>query len=405
MFKVIKKCRICGNDKLRKIIDLGNQPPANSLKKKKIVLKKVPLVILRCPKCFVLQLNATVSPKYLFSKYLWVTGTSNAIKKFRKIFVKKIINKNKNKKQKLLEIASNDGFFLSEFKKNNFEILGIDPAKNIAKKANSKGLKTLPVFFNEKTAKKIKKIFKPNIIVCRNVIPHVENLNSLLKGINYMLDGEGKAYIEFHYAEELSKNLNYDSIYHEHIFYFTYIALKNALIQNKLYPIDYFESPISGGAIVLEISKNKFIKESIKIKDLEKYEKKIKINKLQYWLDFNKKCINHKKKLKLIISKMQGKIYAFGASARSSTLLNFCKISNNTITNIFDNNPLKQNLYTAGTNIKIIKPNIELIKKINNIVVLAWNFEKEIINYLKNKIRFKGLIVVVLPKIKKIICK
>ena len=220
-----------------------------------------------------------------------------------------------------------------------------------------------------------------------------------------MLDGEGKAYIEFHYAEELSKNLNYDSIYHEHIFYFTYIALKNALIQNKLYPIDYFESPISGGAIVLEISKNKFIKESIKIKNLEKYEKKIKINKLQYWLDFNKKCINHKKKLKLIISKMQGQIYAFGASARSSTLLNFCKISNNTITNIFDNNPLKQNLYTAGTNIKIIKPNIELIKKINNIVVLAWNFEKEIVNYLKYKIRFKGLIVVVLPKIKKIICK
>ena len=403
MFKIIKKCRLCGHDKLKKIINLGDQPPANSLQKRKISHKKVPLIILRCSKCFVLQLNATVSPKYLFSKYLWVTGTSRAIKDFRKIFVKQVIKR--NKKKNLLEIASNDGFFLSQFKKNNFKILGVDPAKNIARKANNQGIRTLPVFFNKLTAKKIKKFFRPNIIICRNVIPHVENLNSILSGINYLLDKDGKAYIEFHYAEELSKNLNYDSIYHEHIFYFTYMSLKNALIRNELYPIDYFKSPISGGSIVLEISKNKIIKESLKIKNLEKYEKKIKINKLEYWLNFSKKCLEHKKKLNFILSKMKGKIYAFGASARSSTLLNFCEISNKTIANIFDNNPLKQNLYTAGTNIKIIKPNVDLIKKINNMIILAWNFEKEIIHFLKYKIKYKGLIVVVLPKIKKIICK
>ena len=120
MFKIIKKCRFCLNKKLTLVIDLGKQPPANSLQKKFNKQKNIPLKILRCNKCTLLQLSATVKPEYLFSKYVWVTGTSKIIKKYRKFFVNKILNKNKHNKKKLLEVASNDGFFLEKFKKKKF---------------------------------------------------------------------------------------------------------------------------------------------------------------------------------------------------------------------------------------------------------------------------------------------
>lgn len=398
MYKIINKCRVCSNKSLKSVINLGEQPPANSLQKTISKQSQIPLNVVRCSKCSVLQLNATVSPKNLFSKYLWVTGTSEEVKNYRDFFVRKI-KKNHNKGQKVLEIASNDGFFLKELKKNKYEVLGVDPAKNIAKKANQDGIKTLPIFFNKINAINIKKkFFSPDIIICRNVIPHVENINSVIGGISKILKKNGKAYIEFHYAENLSKNLHYDYIYHEHIFYFTYFSIKKLLNRHKLYPVDYFKSPISGGSIVLEISKIKSY-ESRNLKKLKIKEAKSKINTLNYWDNFSKKCHNHKKMLMKKISMIKDSIAGYGASARSSTLLNFCKINNRNLKIIFDKNPLKHNLYTAGSNIKILSPTKKLIKKFSCILILAWNFETEIVNYLK-KNGFKGKLIVVLPKIK-----
>jgi 2-polyprenyl-3-methyl-5-hydroxy-6-metoxy-1,4-benzoquinol methylase len=397
MFNHINKCRICSSKSLKSVINLGKQAPANSLKKKISKQNKVPLHIVKCKKCSVLQLDATINPKYLFSKYLWVTGTSDEVKKYREYFVRKIEKKNLNKRN-ILEIASNDGFFLKKFKKKGFNVLGVDPAKNIVKKANKDGINTLPLFFNEKTADIVqKKYFNPDIIICRNVIPHAENINAVIGGISRILDENGKAYIEFHYAENISKKLHYDYIYHEHIFYFTYLSIKNLLNKHNLHPIDYFKSPISGGSLVLEISKKKIF-ESKKLIKLKQQENKTKINLLSHWKNLNKKCMNHKK---ILLNKLHNKknIAGYGASARSSTLLNFCGIDNKKIKFIFDKNPLKHNLYTAGSNIKILIPTKKLIKKFSCILILAWNFEKEIISYLK-KNGFKGELIVVLPKIK-----
>jgi 2-polyprenyl-3-methyl-5-hydroxy-6-metoxy-1,4-benzoquinol methylase len=399
MYKIIKRCRICSNKNLNSVIDLGKQPPANSLQKKILKQTQIPLNVVRCSKCTTLQLNATVNPKYLFSKYLWVTGTSDGVKKYRDFFIKKIKSKHKIGKS-VLEVASNDGFFLKELKKNKYKVLGVDPAKNIARKANKNGIKTLPLFFNKINALKIKKnYFSPDIIICRNVIPHVENINSVIGGISTILNKNGKAYIEFHYAENLSKNLHYDYIYHEHIFYFTYFSIKKLLNKHKLYPIDYFNSPISGGSIVLEISRNK-IKESKELKKLRKKEEDTKINTLSYWNNFSRKCLLHKKTLlKKINDNKIGNIAGYGASARSSTLLNFCKINNDYLKVIFDKNSLKHKLYTAGSNIQIMSPTKKMIKKFRCILILAWNFEKEIIRFIK-KSGFKGKLIVVLPKIK-----
>jgi len=402
MFRLIKKCRICNSDSIVSILNLGNQSLANSFQKRVIHQKEIPLNLLRCSDCFTLQLSATVKPSYLFSKYLWVTGTSEEVKKYRNYFLKKIKSFHPHNKRKLLEIASNDGFFLEEFKRQKFKILGVDPAKNIAKIANKKKIKTLPRFFNRKTSQYIKnKYFAPDIVVCRNVIPHVENIHSVIEGISKVLSHDGKAYIEFHYAPNLCKHLHYDYIYHEHIFYFTLLTMINLLNGHSLYAIDAFKSPISGGSLVVVASKN-IMPISNNLKKLIYNEKKQKINSPIYWNNFKQKCNNHRVILVKLINSLlrkNKKLAGYGASARSSTLLNYCKINNKHLDFIFDKSDLKHNLYTSGSNIQIRKPEIKIIKSVDCIVILAWNFKDEIIKFLK-KIKFNGILITVLPNIK-----
>lgn len=398
--KIIKNCRVCNGNHIKSILNLGNQPPANSLQKKIIKQKKVPLNLLRCSDCYTLQLSATINPSYLFNNYLWVTRTSNEVKKYRNYFVKKIKKLHKPNKRKLLEIASNDGFFLEEFKKNKFDVLGIDPARNIAKLANIKKITTLIKFFNNKIVKYIKKnYFEPDIVICRNVIPHVEDIHSVIDGIAKVLAYDGKVYIEFHYALNLKKNLHYDYIYHEHIFYFTLLTMIKLLKRHGLNAFDVFKSPISGGSLVIVASK---IKEpmSLHLQKLINSEKSQKINSYNYWKNLKKKCHNHRIKLLTILKKInKKKIAGYGASARSSTMLNFCNINNMHLKFIFDKNIMKHNLFTSGSNIQIQKPERKIINSMDYIIILAWNFKNEIIKFLK-KIKYKGSIITVLPIIK-----
>ena len=404
MYTKITKCRSCDNKKLANIVDLGNQPLANALLKNTKEFKKenkIPLILCICQNCKLIQLTHTVNPKILFKKYLWVTGTSQKVKTYRKFFfdkLKKYINLNNNF---ICEIASNDGYFLEYVKKNN-TVIGIDPAKNIAKIANSKGIKTHTDFFNLNTAKKIVKLYKkkPELVICRNVIPHIENIKSVMLGLNEIISEDGVGAIEFHNAKNIIKKNHYDYIYHEHIFYFTLTSINKVLKKFGLFGFDFFKSPISGGSFVI-LFKKKRIKETSKFKKMINSETKDKLNSITNWKKLNQICIKHKKNLNKIIKGLSNnnKIAAYGASARSSTLINFLDQNNQIIKKIFDLNPLKKGLYTPGTFIKIENPIIRNIKKFDVIFLLAWNFKEEIINFLK-KIKFKGNIIIPLPDIK-----
>ena len=353
------------------------------------------MVLAFCKNCKLVQLTEYPTKKYLFSKYFWVTGTSKAANSFAKIFFKKL-SKSLKKSSNVLEIASNDGTFLNEFKKNNHNILGIDPAKNIAKIANLKGITTIATFFNYKKSIEIKKKFKPDLIFARNVIPHVSNLKSVVRGISNLCKDNTKVAIEFHYAGNIYKELQYDSIYHEHIYYFTIESLSKIFKNYDLHPNDLFVSPISGGSLVLIFSKKK-INKSPNLKKFILYEKKIKLNQISTWKVFSQKVKIHKDKFrKLILQKfkLNGKLFAYGASARSSTLLNYAKIDNRYIDFIIDQNKLKEGYYAPGSSIKILRFNkvSKLLKKYKFMILLAWNFKTEIQKFLSKK-EFKGKII------------
>tara|TARA_X000000950_G_scaffold289480_1_gene414008 strand:- start:14921 stop:16168 length:1248 start_codon:yes stop_codon:yes gene_type:complete len=408
IFLEIKKCRICSSENMTDILDLGKQPLANNLHKNNSSQISVPLKLVFCNKCKTAQLSCTVNPKKLFDHYVWVSSTSQETKKHSLFFYINLINKiNKKNKLDVLEIASNDGLFLNIFKKKKHNILGVEPAKNISKIANKQKIRTLNNYFSNDIAKKILKDYgAKDLVIARNVIPHVANLHSVIKGICNVLGKDGSAAIEFHYSKKIIDELHYDSIYHEHLFYFTIKTISKIFGMYGLYPYDVFSSPISGGSLVLIFSKNKFKKKTRILNKFINLEKKMGINLKKNWIKFGRLSKKHSLSLiKLINEKKKNKeIFGYGASARSSTLLNYCKFDNKTIKKIFDKNDLKSNLYTPGTNIQIKKIS-KLVKYLNSlksksILVLAWNFKSEILKFLKSK-NYKGEVIIPLPKIRK----
>ena len=384
------------------MLNLGKQPPANSLYSlDDDHPEDVPLRLVYCQKCSTVQLGEDVNPAYLFGNYLWITGTSIVAEQYSHKFVKKALSElidSNIKKPYVIEIASNDGTFLKRFIEKGCKVLGVDPAKNIAELAVENGIPTRNDFFTIELAKTLlKENGKSDIIFARNVIPHVKEIHSAISGMSVLLKENGVGIIEFHNVGLVLEELHYDYIYHEHLFYYTLKTISGLINRHGLYVYDVMYSPISGGSWVVYFSKGKKEK-SGKLIDAERYELDNKINSYHRWESFSEKVTQHANKLREMVIHENTKILAYGASARSSTLLNFCRITSEHISSVIDKNPLKKGLITAGSNIPIIsfEEGLKEIKDAKKILLLAWNFQDEIIQELRG-VGFSGKFIVPLP--------
>ena len=381
-YEIITRCRISKSE-LIDVLHLGEQPLANSLKNnQKNSEEKFPLSISFCEESSLLQLNETVDKEVLFDHYVWVTGTSKTTQRYANAFADRLIS-NLDLKQEdfIIEIASNDGTFLNPFLTKGYNnVLGVDPAKNIAEIANRNGINTLQEFWSSSLANQIvADSGQAKVLFARNVIPHVSELLDVMKGIEFVLRDDGVGIIEFHDAGKILKELHYDSIYHEHLCYFSIESMTYLLNRFALHPFHIEKSPISGGSRVIYFSKAK----RQKTPDLQEAvieENSNKVNKLSSWKDFAKRTITHRKETLDILESLNGKtIIGFGSSARSQTYLNYCGINSEKINAIIDNNPLKQGMYAPGSSIPIV--DFEQGMKLNPdlIFILAWNFRDEIV--------------------------
>jgi SAM-dependent methyltransferase len=346
-------------------------------------------------------LNHTVDPEELFSNYVWVTATSKVARDHAQYFYEEIIKRSQNLcNGYVLEVASNDGTFLQPFITNKYTVLGVDPAKNIVEMANAAHIPTVCRFFGIKTADEIvEKYGYAQVIIVRNVLPHVANLHDFVQGLQRCLHEDGLLAIEFHYAKKILDELHYDSIYHEHLCYFTIKSIENLLHQYHLYIEDIIESPISGGSLIIYVRKIPGIETSA-VQRYRDVEQESKINDFNSWDNFAKGVHAHRDKLLKMLDdaiRNEVQIVGYGASARSSTLLNYCGINSKYLSGIADQNKLKQNHFTAGTHLLIEDPDKIMGKKPDYIVILAWNFKDEIINKLKNKYHFEGKCILPLP--------
>jgi SAM-dependent methyltransferase len=381
-FEMIKTCRVCGSSDVVDVLALGIQPLANSLKKNAGEKEeKYPLTLAFCQNCALVQLRETIKKEILFSNYVWLTSTSETAKMYAEIFYERATSISGVKKDDLVvEIGSNDGTFLKPFQKGGYDVIGIEPAKNIAEMARKSGVRTFEAYWNLTNAERIVSDFGcAHVIFARNVIPHVSELHSVIQGIATCLDPEGVGIIEFHYSGIILEELHYDSIYHEHLCYFSMHSLENLLNQFNLFPFHIDLSPISGGSYVIYFSKTRRDKTS-EYQALQEKEDFLAVNSLQSWEHFADKCRKHREHSREIVDSFKGKrVIGFGASARSSTYLNFCGFTSSEIGRVIDNNRLKQGLYTAGSAIPIVSFDEGFKEKPDMIFILAWNFKDEVV--------------------------
>lgn len=397
----ITACRICHSERIRMVLDLGAQPPANSLRDRlDEALPVIPLSICRCDQCATVQLTETIKPEYLFKKYVWVTGTSATAQEYSRRFFEESTSRCSKEPLFVVEVASNDGTFLRRFQEEGHRVLGVDPAENIARIANERGIATWAEFFGRKVAETIiRQHGHANFAFARNVLPHVENVHDVVSGLSHCLGAEGTGAIEFHYAKCIVDGLQYDSIYHEHLFYFSLASMVFLLEQHGLWAFDLIESPISGGSIVLYFSKDKRARSQAFTQKLE-MEKQSGLGVQETWIRFAADCFAHRDRLTAILNTETSRgatVVGYGASARSSTLLNFCGINARQLACIADQNPIKHNKYTAGTDIPIVPPDAAFSKQPDAVLLLAWNFRDELLALLKNRHRFHGKVIIPLP--------
>jgi hypothetical protein len=405
-YEILNQCRISDSKKLVKVLDLGVQPLANSLKKKQFEYEiKYPLTLSFCEKSSLLQLNETIKKEILFDKYVWVTSTSLTAKKYAQTFFKTMISSIDLDKTKdlIIEIASNDGTFLKPFLENGFnKTIGVDPAKNISDLANKINIKTINDYWSKELSDKIiNKYGKAKLVFARNVIPHVSELNSVMLGIENVLSDDGVGVFEIHDANLIFNELHYDSVYHEHLCYFTLKSITYLLNKFSLNVFDIKRSPISGGSFVIFFSKDKKnISKELQLAIFK--EEKSKINQLDSWKKFSTSVYNHRSEIRKIIDNFSGKkILGFGSSARSQTFLNYCGIDEKNIHSIVDNNAMKQNYYTPGSNIKIVDLESGINLNPDVIFILAWNFKDEIVKECRSA-GYKGEFILPFPNNPKI---
>jgi len=401
----IAECRACGGRDLLPLLDLGHHPLANSLlDHPNQHEERLPLHLGLCRRCDLAQLLHEVDRDTLFSHYVWVTGTSATARAQAGQFCQAALDRIPPSRPDsyVLEIASNDGTFLRPFQLRGYDVLGIDPAKNIADQANSAGIPTQTAFFDLAIARELtSRRGKPNLVIARNVLAHVGNPRDFVSGLAHLIGDDGLAVLEFQSADRMISDLQYDAIYHEHQCYFSAITAQRLLAQFDLTIVEVDTSPISGGALIIYVRKAGHAVGPRAEATLAREEAGNRVGE-QSWRSFCRRVPTHKDEFCRALQQQKADnslIVGYGASARSSTLLNYCHIGPDLISRIADQNPLKQNRYTAGTHIPIRAPDDVLATHPKAVALLAWNFRPEIEPLLRQRYGFKGPVIVPLPEV------
>ncbi len=407
---IIKKCRFCNNQLKKIFVDLGTTPLSNSFLKSQDLDKpeKVfPLKVFVCEKCLLVQVPEYETPDEIFSDYAYFSSYSKSWLKHAEKYVNMIIKKNHLTKNSLvIEIASNDGYLLQFFKKKEIQILGIEPAANVAKVAKDKGIRTLVEFFSEKFAKKIsKENMKADLIIGNNVLAHVPDINDFVKGMSTLLKSEGTINMEFPHLLQLIKDKQFDTIYHEHFSYFSLSIVKKIFEFHNLTIFDVEKIPTHGGSlrIYAKHQKNNKIKIENSVNEILNLEEKFGMLEINIYLKFSQKIKSLKKEIQEFFKEAKQnkkKIVCYGAAAKGNTLLNYCNIGLDHIDYVVDRSSYKQGMYLPGTHIPIKSPDEIKKTKPDYILILPWNLQEEIIKQMSFIRDWQGKFIILIPEVK-----
>jgi novobiocin biosynthesis protein NovU/D-mycarose 3-C-methyltransferase len=400
-------CRTCGSKNLKLILDLGQTALVNDfLKPEEVADYKIslPLRVVLCPDCSLVQLADTVDPKILYSHYAYVTSTSKTMDThLNKMMTHLLSTARLGSGSKVLEIASNTGVFLKKFKEQGCEVLGIEPAGNIADVALATAIPTRKEFFNSVNAKKLKAEWgNADLILGRHVFAHIDDLRDLVAGLAEISHEETLIAFEVPYVVDFFEHTEYDTIYHEHLSYISVRAIE-ALVKDSAFMlarVDHY--PIHGGSILFHLRhRSSKAKPHASVAQALEKENEMRLAEPATWKNFAQRVNHIRAELPALLRKLkaQGKrIIGYGASAKGNTLLNTCGLTVKELDYIIDNTPFKQNKIAPGSWIPVRPPEMLLNDQPDYALLLAWNFAPEIIKRESEYQKRGGRFIVPIPE-------
>ena len=381
----IANCRSCGGNDLRVILDLGSQPIANALLGEEELSRpeaKFPLAVAFCPACALLQVTETVPPDVLYRRdYPYFSSSSPALLKHSAEHVEALVAKYElGPRSFVVEVASNDGYLLRNFVERGIGCLGIDPADGPVTRANDSGVPTIHDFFGSQCAEKLASEGKlADVMIANNVVAHVDDINDFVAGFARLLKPTGVAVFEFAYALDMVERCEFDTIYHEHLFYHTLHGLTPLFGRHGLYLNDVERLPIHGGSLRLTVSRKST--RSAELDALFAHEAALGVDKVSFYNDFAERVRSLRGSLAdlLLSEKAKGKrIACYGAAAKGATLVNYLDLGENFFEFVADANPYKHGKYMPGQRIPIRHPDQLMADQPDYVLLLVWNFAGEV---------------------------
>jgi len=401
-------CRSCASEELSIVLDLGTTPLANGfLTSEHLQLPEpqFPLQLALCSECSLLQITETVPPEMLFRNYFYFSSFSDAFLRAAEETATRLLAERKLDRESLvLEIASNDGYLLQFYKQQGIPVLGIEPATNVARTAREvRGIPTRNEFFGWDLAQRLfEEGVKADVIHANNVLAHTADLDGFLSGLRLILKDDGVAVIEVPYVRDMIDRVEFDTIYHEHLYYFSLAALDYLCVSHGLSLASVEHLGVHGGSLRLFLQHEpETPRRSESVQELLSDEEKQGLDSSEYYHAFAGKVEQLKDTLLTLLRDLKSagnRIAAYGASAKGSTLLNCFGIDQQILDFVVDRSPVKQGLFTPGTHLPIYSPAKLLEAMPKYTLLLTWNFADEVFAQQAEYLRCGGRFIVPIPE-------